>query len=83
MMTLTPTDTVDALSLSPGAADCLRHDNLIYLGDLIQKTEAEVLAMANGNHATVREIAAALAENELALGTDHIWPPADLAQLHN
>jgi hypothetical protein len=61
--------SVDALELSARAANCLRAERIHYIGDLIQRTPGELLRIPNLGKKSLKEINAALAEQELSLGT--------------
>src|SRR5258708_3144018 len=75
---------VDELELSVRLANCLKNDNIVYIGDLIQKTEAEMLRTPNFGRKSLNEIKEVLAGMGLHLGMDvPNWPPGnneDLAQ---
>ncbi len=68
--------SVDELELSVRSANCLKHANIKLIGDLVQKTEAEILATKNFGRKSLNEIKEILSEMELSLGMklDH-WPP--------
>ncbi|AGA64426.1 DNA-directed RNA polymerase alpha subunit [Liberibacter crescens BT-1] len=73
---------VDELELSVRSANCLRNDNIVYIGDLIQKTEAEMLRTANFGRKSLHEIKEVLASMGLHLGMDiPIWPPDNIEDL--
>lgn len=70
---------VDRLELSARSANCLKTDNIIYIGDLVQKTEAELLRIRHCGRRSVTVIKAALARMDLHLGTEiNDWPPKTL-----
>ena len=70
---------VDELELSVRSANCLKNDNIIYIGDLVQKTEAEMLKTKNFGRKSLKEIKEILAEMGLSLGMKlESWPPAAL-----
>ena len=52
---------VDELELSVRSANCLKNDNIIYIGDLVQKTEAEMLRTPNFGRKSLNEIKEVLA----------------------
>ena len=52
---------VDELELSVRSANCLKNDNIVYIGDLIQKTEAEMLRTPNFGRKSLNEIKEVLA----------------------
>jgi DNA-directed RNA polymerase subunit alpha len=68
--------SVDELELSVRSANCLKHANIKLIGDLVQKTEAEILATKNFGRKSLNEIKDILAEMGLSLGMrlDN-WPP--------
>jgi len=73
---------VDELELSVRSANCLKNDNIVYIGDLIQKTEAEMLRTPNFGRKSLNEIKAVLAEMGLHLGMDvPNWPPENIEEL--
>ena len=59
---------VDELELSVRSANCLKNDNIVYIGDLIQKTEAEMLRTPNFGRKSLNEIKEVLAQMGLHLG---------------
>jgi Bacterial RNA polymerase, alpha chain C terminal domain len=61
---------VDELPLSVRAANCLRNDNIIYISDLVQKTEGELLRMPNSGRKSLYEIKEVLAPMGLQLGME-------------
>ncbi len=61
---------VDELELSVRSANCLKNDNITYIGDLIQKTEAEMLRTPNFGRKSLNEIKEVLAAMGLHLGMD-------------
>jgi DNA-directed RNA polymerase subunit alpha len=73
---------VDELELSVRSANCLKNDNIVYIGDLIQKTEAEMLRTPNFGRKSLNEIKEVLAAMGLHLGMDVIdWPPENIEDL--
>jgi DNA-directed RNA polymerase subunit alpha len=67
---------VDELELSVRSANCLKHANIKLIGDLVQKTEAEILATKNFGRKSLNEIKEILAEMGLSLGMKlESWPP--------
>ena len=60
--------TVDELELSVRSANCLQNANIRYIGELVQKTEAEMLKTKNFGRKSLKEIKEILAEMDLALG---------------
>ncbi len=73
---------VDELELSVRSANCLKNDNIVYIGDLIQKTEAEMLRTPNFGRKSLNEIKEVLAALGLHLGMDvPDWPPDNIEDL--
>ena len=73
---------VDELELSVRSANCLKNDNIVYIGDLIQKTEAEMLRTPNFGRKSLNEIKEVLAGMNLHLGMDvPNWPPENIEDL--
>jgi DNA-directed RNA polymerase subunit alpha len=73
---------VDELELSVRSANCLKNDNIVYIGDLIQKTEAEMLRTPNFGRKSLNEIKEVLAQMGLHLGMDVSgWPPENIEEL--
>jgi DNA-directed RNA polymerase subunit alpha len=73
---------VDELELSVRSANCLKNDNIIYIGDLIQKTEAEMLRTPNFGRKSLNEIKEVLAQMGLHLGMEvPNWPPENIEEL--
>jgi len=73
---------VDELELSVRSANCLKNDNIVYIGDLIQKTEAEMLRTPNFGRKSLNEIKAVLAEMGLHMGMEVVgWPPENIEEL--
>lgn len=71
--------TVDELELSVRSANCLQNANINYIGELVQKTEAEMLKTKNFGRKSLKEIKEILAEMGLSLGMKlEGWPPKDL-----
>jgi len=68
--------SVDELELSVRSANCLKHANIKLIGDLVQKTEAEILATKNFGRKSLNEIKEILAGMGLSLGMKlDNWPP--------
>jgi DNA-directed RNA polymerase subunit alpha len=68
--------SVDELELSVRSANCLKHANIKLIGDLVQKTEAEILATKNFGRKSLNEIKEILSEMGLGLGMKlENWPP--------
>jgi DNA-directed RNA polymerase subunit alpha len=73
---------VDELELSVRSANCLKNDNIVYIGDLIQKTEAEMLRTPNFGRKSLNEIKEVLAGMGLHLGMEvPNWPPDNIDDL--
>jgi DNA-directed RNA polymerase subunit alpha len=73
---------VDELELSVRSANCLKNDNIVYIGDLIQKTEAEMLRTPNFGRKSLNEIKEVLASMGLHLGMEvENWPPDNIEEL--
>ncbi len=73
---------VDELELSVRSANCLKNDNIIYIGDLIQKTEAEMLRTPNFGRKSLNEIKELLSQMGLHLGMEVLnWPPDNIEEL--
>jgi DNA-directed RNA polymerase subunit alpha len=73
---------VDELELSVRSANCLKNDNVVYIGDLIQKTEAEMLRTPNFGRKSLNEIKEVLAQMGLHLGMEvPNWPPDNIEEL--
>ena len=73
---------VDELELSVRSANCLKNDNIVYIGDLVQKTEQEMLRTPNFGRKSLNEIKEVLATMGLSLGmTVPEWPPENIEDL--
>ena len=73
---------VDELELSVRSANCLKNDNIIYIGDLVQKTEQEMLRTPNFGRKSLNEIKEVLAQMGLHLGMDIAdWPPENIDEM--
>ena len=73
---------VEELELSVRSANCLKNDNIIYIGDLVQKTENEMLRTPNFGRKSLNEIKALLKQMELDLGMEvPNWPPDNIEEL--
>jgi DNA-directed RNA polymerase subunit alpha len=73
---------VDELELSVRSANCLKNDNIVYIGDLIQKSEAEMLRTPNFGRKSLNEIKEVLAGMGLHLGMEIPgWPPENIEDL--
>lgn len=72
---------VEELELSVRSANCLKNDNIVYIGDLVQKTEAEMLRTPNFGRKSLNEIKEVLTQMELRLGMDlPSWPPENIEE---
>ncbi len=72
---------VDDLELTVRSANCLKAENIYYIGDLIQRTEVELLKTPNLGKKSLTEIKDVLASHGLSLGLRlENWPPANLKQ---
>ena len=72
---------VDELELTVRSANCLKAENIYYIGDLIQRTENELLKTPNLGRKSLNEIKEVLASRGLTLGMRlESWPPAGLDQ---
>ena len=73
---------VEELELSVRSANCLKNDNIVYIGDLVQKTEAEMLRTPNFGRKSLNEIKEVLAKMGIHLGMDVVgWPPENIEDL--
>ncbi len=73
---------VDELELSVRSANCLKNDNIVYIGDLVQKSEPEMLRTPNFGRKSLNEIKEVLAAMGLRLGMDIPgWPPENIEEL--
>lgn len=72
---------VDDLELTVRSANCLKAENIFYIGDLIQRTETELLKTPNLGKKSLTEIKDVLASHSLSLGvTLEGWPPKELLE---
>jgi DNA-directed RNA polymerase subunit alpha len=75
---------VDDLELTVRSANCLKAENIFYIGDLIQRTEVELLKTPNLGKKSLTEIKDILALKGLSLGMRlENWPPESIADHHN
>ncbi len=73
---------VDELELSVRSANCLKNDNIVYIGDLVQKSEAEMLRTPNFGRKSLNEIKEVLSQMGLHLGMEIPgWPPENIEEL--
>ena len=70
---------VDDLELTVRAANCLKAENIYYIGDLVQRAESDLLKTPNLGKKSLNEIKLVLESKGLSLGMNIPgWPPADL-----
>jgi DNA-directed RNA polymerase subunit alpha len=73
---------VDELELSVRSANCLKNDNIVYIGDLVQKSESEMLRTPNFGRKSLNEIKEVLQQMGLGLGMQiPNWPPENIEDL--
>ena len=73
---------VDELELSVRSANCLKNDNILYIGDLVLKTENEMLRTPNFGRKSLNEIKEVLTGMSLYLGMEiPNWPPDNIAEM--
>src|SRR3569832_94538 len=73
---------VDELELSVRSANCLKNDNIVYIDDLVQKSEAEMLRTPNFGRKSLNEIKEVLAQMGLHLSMEVPgWPPENIDEL--
>jgi DNA-directed RNA polymerase subunit alpha len=73
---------VDELELSVRSANCLKNDNIVYIGDLVRKTEAEMLKTPNFGRKSLNEIKEVLSGMGLRFGMEvDEWPPENIEEL--
>ncbi len=73
---------VEELELSVRSSNCLKNDNVVYIGDLVQKTENEMLKTPNFGRKSLNEIKDVLGNMELKFGMEVIgWPPENIEVL--
>jgi DNA-directed RNA polymerase subunit alpha len=73
---------VDELELSVRSANCLKNDNIVYIGDLVQKSESEMLRTPNFGRKSLNEIKEVLSQMGLSLGMQiQNWPPENIEDL--
>ncbi len=73
---------VDELELSVRSANCLKNDNIIYIGDLVQKSESDMLRTPNFGRKSLNEIKEVLTIMGLHLGMQtEGWPPENIEEL--
>ncbi len=75
---------VDDLELTVRSANCLKAENIMFIGDLVQRTEVELLKTPNLGKKSLNEIKDVLAERGLSLGMKlENWPPESLEDVVN
>jgi DNA-directed RNA polymerase subunit alpha len=75
--------SIDELELTVRSANCLKAENIFYIGDLILRTEVELLKTPNLGKKSLTEIKDILATHSLTLGMKlEGWPPSDLHENH-
>ncbi|MDD9911497.1 MAG: DNA-directed RNA polymerase subunit alpha [Alphaproteobacteria bacterium] len=73
---------VDELELSVRSANCLKNENIVYIGDLVQKSESEMLKTPNFGRKSLNEIRDVLVQMGLGLGMKlEGWPPENVEEL--
>jgi len=73
---------VDELELSVRSANCLKNDNIVYIGDLVQKSETEMLRTPNFGRKSLNEIKEVLGQMGLHLGMQiPNWPPENIEEM--
>ena len=73
---------VDELELSVRSANCLKNDNIIYIGDLVQHSESEMLRTPNFGRKSLNEIKEVLSHMGLHLGMEVAsWPPENIEDM--
>ena len=73
---------VDELELSVRSANGLKNDSIVYIGELVQKTEAEMLRTPNFGRKSLNEIKEVLSQMGLHLGMEVVgWPPENIEAL--
>ena len=73
---------VDELELSVRSANCLKNDNIIYIGDLVLKSESDMLRTPNFGRKSLNEIKEVLSQMGLHLGMEITnWPPENIEDL--
>lgn len=73
---------VEDLELSVRSANCLKNENIIYIGDLVQRTEADMLRTPNFGRKSLTEIKEVLSQLGIGLGMNVAgWPPENIEEL--
>ncbi len=72
---------IDDLELTVRSANCLKAENIFYIGDLVQRTESDLLKAPNLGKKSLTEIKEILTQHDLSLGMKlDSWPPAEVQQ---
>ena len=73
---------VEELELSVRSANCLKNDNIVFIGDLVRKSENEMLRTPNFGRKSLNEIKEVLTQMDLRLGMEiEDWPPENIEEL--
>jgi DNA-directed RNA polymerase subunit alpha len=73
---------VEELELSVRSANCLKNDNIVYIGDLVQKSESDMLRTPNFGRKSLNEIKEVLTNMGLQLGMQvEAWPPENIEEM--
>ncbi|MCY4541734.1 MAG: DNA-directed RNA polymerase subunit alpha [Rhodobacteraceae bacterium] len=73
---------IEHLELSVRSANCLKAENIVYIGDLVQRTEADMLRAPNFGRKSLNEIKAVLSKMDLSFGMEMPdWPPENIEEL--
>ncbi len=73
---------VDELELSVRSANCLKNDNIVYIGDLVKKSESDMLRTPNFGRKSLNEIKEVLTNMGIHLGMQvEGWPPENIEEL--
>ncbi len=73
---------MDELELSVRSANCLKNDNIVYIGDLVQRSESDMLRTPNFGRKSLNEIKEVLEVMGLHLGMQvESWPPENIDML--
>src|SRR5690606_19753858 len=73
---------VEELELSVRSANCLKNENIVYIGDLVQKSEQDLLRTPNFGRKSLNEIKEVLIQMGLELGMNvQGWPPENIEEM--